>query len=314
MDEHSFDELRQRLGDEHLGKRLRAQIDHIISGQGLGAFHYENMSLFVRLVDFSLSVSGLKKYGQRNALQFAVRQNHVPFPGLPKSFDGLRILQLSDLHLDGHPGLGSYIANAVAGLSFDLCVLTGDFRFADTGRYLHLAEELEALVPSLKCPLGVYGVLGNHDFIEMVPLIEAAGVRLLLNEGVALEANGEKLWLIGLEDAHFYGLHNFDNALQGVPADAPRILLVHSPEVIPQAAARGFGLYLTGHTHAGQMCLPGGLPLLLNVRCSRKYIAGQWQFNEMSGYTSAGIGSSGVFARFFCPPEIVIHTLQSTVS
>jgi len=316
MEEQTFNDLRQRLGDEHLGRRMRAQVDYIlnVTGQGMGSFHYENIPLFIRLVDFSLRVSGLKKYGERNALQFAVRQNRVPFPGLPKSFDGLRVLQLTDLHLDGYPGLGALIAQAVSGLSFDLCVLTGDFRFSDTGRYLHLVEELEALVPALKCPLGVYGVLGNHDFIEMAPLIEAAGVRLLLNESMAFDKDGGNLHLIGLEDAHFYGLHDFDKALQGVPADAAKILLVHSPEVIPQAAARGFGLYLAGHTHAGQMCLPGGIPLLLNARCPRRYVAGGWQYNGMSGYTSAGIGSSGVFARFFCPPEMVIHTLESSIS
>ena len=314
MDEQSFNDLRQRLGDEHIGKRMRAQVDHIISvtGQGLGTFHYENLPWFIRLMDFALNVSGLKRIGQRNALQFTVRENQVPFQGLPDAFVGLRILQLTDLHLDGYPGLGGLIATAVSGLDFDLCVLTGDFRFSDTGLYLHLTEELKALVPALKCRLGIYGILGNHDFIEMAPLIEAAGVRLLINERVALDANGQKLWLVGLDDAHFYGLHDFNKAMQGVPENEARILLVHSPEIIPEAAERGFGLYLAGHTHAGQICLPGGRPVLLNARCAHKYTFGQWGFNGMSGYTSAGIGSSGIFARFFCPPEIVIHVLQKS--
>ncbi len=313
MDQHSFNDLRQRLGDEHIGKRLRAQVDHIVNvtGRGLGAFHYENLPPFLQLLDLFLKVSGLKKIGQRNALQFAVRENHVLFPGLPEPFRGLRILQLTDLHLDGYPGLGSLIARAVAGLDFDLCVLTGDFRFSDTGIYRHLTEEINALVPSLQCRLGVFGILGNHDFIEMVPLIEAAGVRLLINESVALNVHGENLWVTGLDDAHFYGLHDFDKALQDVPDETARILLVHSPEVIPEAAERGFGLYLAGHTHAGQICLPGGIPILLNANCKRQYTSGRWGFNGMSGYTSAGVGSSGIFARFFCPPEIVIHVLQS---
>lgn len=310
MDEQSFNALRLRLGDDFVGQRLRAQVDHMITGHGRGAFHFENVPLFVQVADALLRLSGLKARGQRNALQFAVRETQVPFPGLPRSFDGLRILHLSDLHLDGYPGLGGRLAQVVAGLRFDVCVLTGDFRFADTGRYQHIAEELSALMPALQCPHGVYGVLGNHDFIEMVPAIEAAGVRLLLNEGVALTANDETLWLIGLDDAHFYGLHNFDQALRDTPAHAAKILLVHSPELIPEAAALGFGLYLTGHTHAGQLCLPGGLPLLLNVRCARRYTAGSWQFDRLRGYTSAGCGSSGIFARFFCPPEIVIHTVQ----
>ena len=312
MDEQTFDNLRQRLGDEHLGKRMRAQVDHLINitGQGLGSFHYENVSLFTRFVDLSLRISGLKKYGQRNALQFKVTENRVPFPNLPKSFDGQRILQLSDLHIDGYPGLGSRVAEVVAGLSFDLCVVTGDFRFSDTGRYRHIAEELDALVPALKCRWGIYGILGNHDYIEMAPMIESEGISLLINEKTALDVNGEKLWLIGLDDAHFYGMHNFEKALQGVPTNAAKVLLAHSPELIPEAAALNFGLYLTGHTHAGQMCLPGGIPILRNARCAPQYIAGRWDFNGMIGYTSAGVGCSGVFARFYCPPEIVIHTLQ----
>jgi predicted MPP superfamily phosphohydrolase len=312
MDEHSFEDLRQRMGDERLGKRMRAQVDHTLSvtGQGLGGFHYENLPLFLRAVELSLRLSGLKERGRQNALGFVVRETPTPIPGLPPALDGLRILHLSDLHLDGHPGLGGLMAQAIHGLDFDLCVLTGDFRFTDSGLYRHLTEELNALAPALRCPLGVYGVLGNHDFIEMAPLIEAAGVRLLLNEGQALEFNGETFWLAGLDDAHFYGLHDFDKALTGAPAEAAKILLVHSPELIPDAAERGFGLYLAGHTHAGQMCLPGGIPILIHARCERRYAAGPWQFNGMRGYTSAGVGSSGIFARFFCPPEIAIHVLH----
>ena len=314
MDEQSLNDLRRRLGDDHLGKRLRIQVNHIlnVTGRGLGSFHYENLPPFIRLAKFLLTISGLLKVGERNALQFIVRENHVLFPNLPEPFAGLRILQLTDLHLDGYRGLGGLIANAIAGLDFDLCVLTGDFRLSDTGIYRHLSEEFDALVPSLQCRFGVLGILGNHDFIEMAPLIEAAGVRLLINESLALEENGEKLWVTGLDDAHFYGLHDFDKAMQGVPADKARILLVHSPEVIPEASERGFGLYLTGHTHAGQICLPGGHPILLNANCERKYTSGQWSYNGMNGYTSAGVGSSGIFARFFCPPEIVIHILHAT--
>lgn len=312
MDEQTFNALRERLGDDHLGKRLRTQVDHILNvmGRGLGTFHYENIPAFTRFVEFSLRLSGLKKIGERNALQFVIRENPVSFPNLPDDFDGLRILHLSDIHIDGYPGLGGYVAKAISGQTFDLCVVTGDFRIWDTGRYLHIVEELNALVPALQCRFGIYGILGNHDFIEMVPMIESTGIPLLMNENITLEVNGSKLWVVGLDDAHFYGTHDLDKALIDVPADAAKVLLAHSPELIPQAASLGFGLYLTGHTHAGQMCLPGGIPILRNARCASKYIAGRWDFNGMNGYTSAGVGCSGVFARFNCPPEIIIHTLK----
>lgn len=312
MDEHSFLALRERIGDEHLGRRMRAQVDLMtrIVGMGRGRFHYENIPLFVNAIGLALRATGLYRRGQRNALVITVHENPVAMRGLPAPFDGLRILHLSDLHLGGYLGFGQHVANAISGLDFDVCVLTGDFRFFETGRYAHIAAELEALVPALACRFGVYGILGNHDFIEMVPMLEKAGIHMLLNEAVALTADGASLWLVGLDDAHLYGTHDFEKGLRDVPPGEPRILLIHSPEMIPGASAHGFGLYLTGHTHGGQMCLPGGWSLLLNARCPRRYTAGPWQFNDMVGYTSVGVGSSGVFARYFCPPEIVIHNLK----
>ena len=314
MDEHNLLKLRDRIGDEHLGQRLRAQVDRMVRvmGQGRARFHLEHIPLFDQIVDLTLRVSGLYPIGRRNALAFVLRENPVPMHGLPPSFDGLRILHLSDLHLDGCLGLGQRIAEAISGLDFDVCVLTGDFRFSDTGRYEHLAAELDGLAPALACRYGVYGVLGNHDFIEMTPLLEERGIRVLLNEAVTLTADTESLWLVGLDDAHLYGLHDFEKGLRDVPPGA-RVLLVHSPELIPEASKRGFGLYLTGHTHGGQFCLPGGWSPYINARCPRRYTAGPWQYNGMSGYTSQGTGSSGVFARFFCPPEIVIHELRREV-
>ncbi len=312
IDEHSLLELRERIGDEHLGQRLRAQVDLTlrILGQGRARFHFENVPFFIEIVKLALRVTGLHSQGQRNALDLTVRENQVAIRDFPAPFDGLRILHLSDLHLDGYLGFGQHIANAISGLDFDVCVLTGDFRFFGSGQYHTLATELDALAPALACRFGVYGILGNHDFIEMVPMIEARGIRMLLNESVALTTGGTSLWLVGLEDAHLYGLHDFDKGLCDVPPDAPRILLIHSPEVIPEAGSRGFGLYLTGHTHGGQFCLPGGWGPYANARCPRRYTAGPWQYDGMAGYTSWGTGSPGVFARFFCPPEIVIHKLE----
>jgi len=312
MDEQDLLDLRQRLGDDHLGRRLRAQVDRSlrIKGQGRGGPHFENFSPMIQAVGLGLRLTGLMGRAQRNALALTVHERSVSIAGLPPAFNGLRVLHLSDLHLDGYLGFGGRIAAALRGQQFDLALLTGDFRFYDAGRYQQLAAELTALVPALACRLGIFGILGNHDFIEMAPLIERAGVRLLLNEAVALEIDGARLWLVGLDDAHFYGLHDFQKALAGVPAAEPRLLMVHSPEVIPEAAAHGFCLYLAGHTHGGQMCLPGGFTPYVNVRCARDQIVGAWRQGMMEGYTSAGVGSSGVFGRFFCPPEIVIHQLM----
>lgn len=309
VDEQEWLALRRRIGDAHLAQRLRAQADHAQWRRGRGRLHLENFGAIIRAVHWALRITGLAAWGRRNALALTVRRNTIVLPDLPPAFVGLRILHLSDLHFDGFPDFGQRIARTIAGQAFDLTVITGDYRFYTHGGYAHLASELAALAPAIACRFGVFGVLGNHDLIEMVPMIERAGVRLLLNEAVRLERDGDELWLVGLDDAHFFGLHDFARALAGVPAAAFRVLLVHSPELLPEAAAHGFRLYLTGHTHGGQICLPGGFAPYMNIRCHPDLISGAWRYGAMQGYTSAGVGASGVFARFFCPPEIVIHTL-----
>ena len=96
-----------------------------------------------------------------------------------------------------------------------------------------------------------------------------------------------------------------------IPADATSILLAHSPEIFRHAAYAGFDLMLSGHTHAGQICLPGGRPLMCNARCPRYVCAGAWRFEQLQGYTSAGSGVSVVDVRFNCPPEVTLHVLRA---
>jgi predicted MPP superfamily phosphohydrolase len=155
----------------------------------------------------------------------------------------------------------------------------------------------------------VYGILGNHDFIEFVPALEAAGMRMLLNENVQLQRGSDSIYLAGIDDPHFYETHDVQRAARGVPQDAYSILLSHTPESYRLAAACRFDLMLCGHTHGGQICLPGGVPVLTNSGCPRTMVRGDWTYQDLSGYTSPGTGSAGVPARFFCPPEITLHRL-----
>jgi uncharacterized protein len=317
MDDWTRQALAERLGEKYLNARIAEQVRRTlgIKGHGRGRLHLENLPGLFKLLRFLLRITGLMVVGQRNAFDLQVREREVRVPGLPASLDGLRVLQLTDLHLDGLPGLGANTARRIAGQRFDLAVLTGDYRFRTTGAYAPVEAELSDLIPALACRFGVYGILGNHDFIEMVPLLQRYGVHMLVNEAVRIGApDGEgddALWLVGLDDPHFYGLHDFTRALLNVPDGATRLLLVHSPEVIPEAAAHDFPVYLCGHTHAGQICLPNGAPVMVNARCPRRYAAGAWQYDGVDGYTSAGVGGSGVVVRFFCPPEVVIHVLRA---
>jgi predicted MPP superfamily phosphohydrolase len=227
---------------------------------------------------------------------------------LPRPFEGLRVLQLSDLHTDLDPRITAAIAERVGEADYDLCVLTGDYRALTYGPYEATLEALRSIRDRLKGQ--IYAILGNHDSIRMVPGIEAMGIRVLLNESITLEREGAALHMAGIDDAHYYQVHNIQHAAAKIPPDGVSLLLSHTPEVYRHAAHAGFQAMLAGHTHGGQICLPGGYALTWDARCPRRLAAGPWTYGAMMGYTSVGSGSSVVNARLNCLPEITVHELR----
>lgn len=310
MQQPSVDQqLADRVGILHLRQRQGIQKDHVtqIFGRGRNFFHIENWYSVHTLMRLAMRVTGFYSRGQRNAADIRMRQNRVQIPGLPEPFSGFTLLHLSDLHLDMHPSIVHELIERLHGVEYDLCVITGDFRARTYGGYQEAMEIMERVRTHLDS--SVYGVLGNHDFIEMVPALEALDIRMLLNESVALERGGVAIYLAGIDDPHYYRMENLEKAAFDIPADAVSILLSHSPEVYRHAAHVGFDLMLCGHTHGGQICLPGGMPLTYNIGCPRRLGRGSWRHHELQGYTSVGAGSCMVEARFNCPPEITVHTL-----
>jgi len=136
------------------------------------------------------------------------------------------------------------------------------------------------------------------------------GIRMLLNESEVIERGGQHLYLAGIDDAHFYRMDNIEKAASAIPLDEFSILISHTPEVYRQAADAKFNLLLSGHTHGGQICLPGGFPITLDSVLPRSMGSGAWKYHDMLGYTSVGAGSSVVPVRFNCPPEITLHHLH----
>ena len=190
-------------------------------------------------------------------------------------------------------------------MRYDLCVLTGDYRGATFGKF---DDALARMRPVLACIKGpVYGVLGNHDSILMVPDLEAMGIRMLLNECEPIMRGGATIYLAGIDDAHYFRVDNIEKAASTIPHEAFSILLSHTPEIYRQAAHAGFDLLLSGHTHGGQICLPGSIPLTLDSILQRRFGAGAWEYHNMAGYTSTGVGSSIVTVRINCLPEITLH-------
>lgn len=310
MDSDELHLLEQRVGRLHAWQRLGVEKDQEsqVFGQGLNFFHIENSQFSALAIEYGLKMTGLFWRGRRNAQRVEVRHNHISFKELPDSFDGFTILQLSDLHCDMSERAMQRVAELLGNLSYDVCVFTGDFLGQTSGPF----DRALAIIANLRTeiPDPSYGVLGNHDSIRMVPALEKMGIRMLINESEAVERGGQKIYIAGIDDAHFYRADNIEKACALIPLEAFSVLLSHSPEIYRQAAHAGFNLLLSGHTHGGQICLPGGIPITLDSVLPRRMGAGPWKHHEMQGYTSVGAGSSVVPVRFNCPPEITLHCLK----
>jgi uncharacterized protein len=200
------------------------------------------------------------------------------------------------------------LAELLPQLSYDICVLTGDYRGKTYGPWAETIAGMAQITAHISGP--IYAVLGNHDSLRMVPALEEMGIRMLVNEAAPLARDGQKLCLAGIDDAHFYRMDNIEKAVSPIPEGAFSILLSHTPEIYRQAAHADFDLMLSGHTHGGQICLPGAIPLTLDSRLPRRMGSGSWRYGRMVGYTSVGVGSSVVAARINCPPEITLHQLS----
>jgi len=303
------DRLARRLGRVHARQRLGIEQAHEaqIFGQGLNFFHIENWYSVHALIRASLAMVGLYGRGRRNAGLVRLTRNRIVSARLPAAFDGFRILHLSDLHTDMSEAAMARLGDLAEGLAYDLCVMTGDFRGKTFGPYQDALDGTARVVARLNGP--IYGVLGNHDTVRMVPALEDMGVRMLLNECVALERNGARIHIAGIDDAHFFRADNIEKAAGEIPEHEFAVLLSHTPEIYRQAAHVGFDVLLAGHTHGGQVCLPGGIPITLDSALPRRYGAGAWVYHGMAGYTSVGAGSSVVAVRLNCPPEITVHEL-----
>jgi hypothetical protein len=134
-----------------------------------------------------------------------VRHLRLEFQDLPASFDGFRILHLSDLHIDGMDGLAEIVADRIAGLNADLCVMTGDYRFELVGPCDGVYPRLRTILSRVQSRHGVVAVMGNHDESEMAGEIEKLGVRMLINEAIEIRRAGASLWVVGVDDPHCYG-------------------------------------------------------------------------------------------------------------
>ena len=310
MNEEILSKLERRLGRLHARQRLGIETDHEaqIFGQGINFFHIENWYSIHSVIRSSLKLMGLYWRGRKNAELIQIRHNHIGMERLPGRFDGFTLLHISDLHVDMNEGAMRRLTEILPDMTYDVCVLTGDYRGKTFGSFDRALEGLGRVRSYIKGP--VYGVLGNHDTIRMVPGLEDMGIRMLLNECEAISRGDEAIYLAGIDDAHYYRVDNIEKAASEIPDNRFSILLSHTPEIYRQAAHAGFDLLLGGHTHGGQICLPGSIPITLDSVLPRSMGSGPWKYRNMVGYTSVGVGSSIVAVRINCLPEITLHHLQ----
>lgn len=256
------------------------------------------------------SIPGLSlPYSRQLRRDLVLSEATIDLVGLPQAFDGLRALLVTDIHAG--PFLRPDILHEAVGrlgtLEPDLILLGGDLVLA---RPIEIEQNVEAF-RSLKAPLGVFAVLGNHDHYTREPdrviaLIEQCGIRVLHNTSTRIERNGQTLALAGVDDM-LVGRPDLDRALKGT--EPPVILLCHHPDLLFEAARHGVALMLSGHTHAGQIRIPG-LPVL--VRQSRYRLdEGRYRYRDTELVVSRGLGAVGVPFRLACPPEAVLLTLKS---
>lgn len=274
-----------------------------------GRHHWYELLFMMKGLKLMLHLIGFYKKGVRNAENITLKETALYFPNLPKAFDKFTILHLSDLHLDGMEGLEDRILSTLDNRTVDLCVLTGDYRTKLHGAHKHIINSLKYLIDNINSRQGFIGILGNHDGCHMVNPMERIGIHMLINEIYLIYRGDERIKIIGTDDVHYYytdqALHAFEHA-----GDEFSIALVHSPELYDMATQMGVALYLCGHTHGGQVCLPGGKAIIKHLNRGRRYYRGRWRYREMQGITNCGVGTSGIPVRFNNQGEILIHHLH----
>lgn len=271
-------------------------------------------AVFNRLIaafSVGLQLTPLQARGRRNALDLKRVDIEVELPGLPPSFDGYRILQISDTHLDVLPALVGAARRLLESVEVDLLAVTGDVHGSPSTPIAHSVELLMQVVQDVRVHGPRLAVLGNHDSVEMAAMLEERGFDVLVNRSRVLERGGGRLRVTGLDDVHSFYTEAARAAFDDHEGEC-RIALVHSAEMADFADQAGYALYLSGHTHGGQICLPGGKPVITQLTRCRHAAVGLWRQGGMTGYTSAGLGVSEPTVRFNSRGEITIITLRRT--
>lgn len=289
-------------------KRLETLLVRRRRSTPLGERAFATFTFFDRYMAAAFGLVGLSRIGRRNAASLQVERLTLTYPQLPAAFNGYTILHLSDLHIGNVPDQMERAAQALSGLTVDMVVLSGDYQTQGAPSAAEAASLLRRLLSGLAARDGIVAVLGNHDAHEMAGALEGLGVTILINEGIAVKRGGSLMWIVGTDDVNSFYSEAAPKALHRY-GEGFRIAVVHSADLATVAADAGYALYLTGHTHGGQVCLSSGRPLLTAQDTHRELASGLWQWRGMFGHTSRGVGSGRPALRFNCQPEATVLSL-----
>ena len=249
--------------------------------------------------------------------RLVVKQTSIQISDWPDGVSGLRIAVLSDIHA-GSPFIDQNKLQTLVAVTNqqhpDLIVLLGDFVVRETWHSkLMEPEPIAEALKGLQAPLGVYAVLGNHDWWfdgqRVWRALQNVGIHVLEEEGTEIRFRQDSFWLVGLEDAWTRGGKSIPETLGNVPADKPVIVLTHNPDLFPQTPPRKSLLMLAGHTHGGQVNFPFLGRLVVPSEYGQRYAAGYVQEKGNHLFVTTGIGTSVLPVRFRVPPEIVVLTV-----
>jgi predicted MPP superfamily phosphohydrolase len=257
-----------------------------------------------------------------------ISPHEVLLPGLPAALDGMRLAQISDIHLDEftEPYFLREAVRQTNRLNPDAVLLTGDYitygltyQLTSRRSTLQIAWNCAEILKGLECKK-IFAVLGNHDTMlgpkSVTRALTASGIIVLNNNHLPLERDGARIWIAGVEDP-LTGKPDPDKA---IPAEIrnvqgePVVLLCHCPDyadsLLAQPAGHAVSLMVSGHTHGGQVRLPFVPPVHL-PDLGQKYIQGWFQLGAMQLHVNRGLGTIGVPFRLNCPPEISLLTLRA---
>jgi len=264
------------------------------------------------MLNFGVFLKWIGQYdkGHTNALNIQVNKIELQFNNLPSTFENYKILHLSDLHLDSDPELVDSIIKKIKLLEYDLCVITGDYRHKNYGGINGVSKMMKRLIDVIEAKDGVLATLGNHDTYLMVDAFANPKLEFLNNRSVYIKKADQQICITGIDDVHSYYTDQAVVELEE-ERDGFKIALVHSPELFDVAAENAYRLYLCGHTHGGQVCLPSGKALIKHLYNGKEYVKGLWKYKGMFGYTNTGAGTSGIPVRINSQSELAIFTLLS---